>query len=161
MNRFLIVAAVLVLVGCEAEAPAEKWTHIGYTADAHFLVTQPQTVGDSQRIWLASLNKADEGAGYMKTLGFYEANCTERSVRAINVSAYNADGSLMAEFSEELSRMSVGNFYYPGPDTVVYSVMEMACGRQEIVGLGFDSVNLAAKSPDLKEIEQAGAADPQ
>lgn len=161
MKRILIGVAVLALAGCEAqeppqaEAPAPRWTLVRYKSGVHYFVTQPEMIEGRQRIWLASLDDQAKVTGQHEASVLFDVDCVEQSATVLDESARDADGNPVR------LRDSSGEVIYPNPDSVLYRVVGMACGREQIVGPGFNTIRQAKGSETLKEIEQAEAADPQ
>lgn len=156
MKRLLIGAAMLALVGCEAreaEAPAAKWTHIRYRDGVHFFVAQPTKVDGRPRIWMASVGTSGDAVRRIEVSALYEADCKEQRGRFLEQSAYDAEGEPVDLVLNE------GELIYPTPDSVLYKIMDMACGKEPIVGPGFNTIRQAKGSETLKEIEAAQAAD--
>lgn len=159
MKRLMIGAAVLALAGCEAkeapkaEAPPAKWTHIRYRDGVHFFVTQPTEVDRQARIWMSSVGTSGDAVRRIEATALYEADCKEQRGRFLEHSAYDAEGEPIDLPVDE------GEFIYPTPDSVLYKIMEMACGREPITGPGFDTIKQAKASETLKEIAAAEAAE--
>lgn len=159
MKRILIGVAVLALAGCEAqeppqaEAPAPKWTLVRYVEGVHFFVTQPEMIEGRQRIWVAMWDQSGGRRGISDTLGLFDADCEERRMIVLEEAEYDMKGDFVPR------QKRADNIIYPSPDTVLHDVMEMACGREQIVGPGFDTIRQAKASETLKEIEAAQAAD--
>lgn len=159
MKRLLIGAAVLALAGCEAkeppeaEAPPAKWTLVRSVKGVHFFVTQPETIGDRQRIWVAMWEPSGRGQGISDTLGLFDVDCEERRMIVLEEAEYDMKGDFVPRPKRADSTI------YPSPDIILHDVMEMACGREPITGPGFDTIKQAKASETLKEIAAAEAAE--
>lgn len=153
MERLLIGAAVLALVGCEAkeageaEAPAPRWTHVSFDQGVHFFVTRPIGPEQRRRIWTASFHTTESETKNYEAHLLYEVNCEEQSARRLAEAGYDAESK---PIDLQPGDRSVS---YPSPDSHLHDVVEMACGRQPITGPGFDTIKQAKASETLKEIE--------
>lgn len=114
------------------------------TKGTSFYVTQPETVGAMKRIWLGSISDKAEPNGASVINALFEIDCPQNRVRFLQQDSYSADGDHIA--AEPFDQPD--KWYYPPPDVVAYTVVEMGCGRKPITGKGVESLKDALPSAD-------------